>query len=110
MKTVTREGLAAAAHTAAPWVDQKDERRLVDEVFETISATMVDGEVVKISMFGVFVPINSPARMGRNPNRPEEEYPIPACRRVAFRPAFELNRKVAPHHPGRSVAGRGYLR
>jgi len=63
--------------------------RLVDAVFDTISANLRRGEQVAISGFGTFVVKTRAAREGRNPSTGQPIH-IPARTSVAFKPAAAM--------------------
>jgi DNA-binding protein HU-beta len=52
---------------AAHGLSKEDAKKLVDNVFVTITAAAVNGEEVSIPGFGKFKVKDSPARDGRNP-------------------------------------------
>ena len=63
--------------------------RLVDAVFDTISATLRKGEQVSISGFGTFVAKTKAAREGRNPATGQPIH-IPSRTSAAFKPATAM--------------------
>jgi DNA-binding protein HU-beta len=63
--------------------------RVVDAVFDTISATLRRGEQVSISGFGTFVAKTKAAREGRNPATGQPIH-IPARTSAAFKPATAM--------------------
>ncbi len=63
--------------------------RLVDAVFDTISANLRKGEQVAISGFGTFVAKTRAAREGRNPATGNTIH-IPARTSAAFKPAAAM--------------------
>jgi DNA-binding protein HU-beta len=63
--------------------------RVVDAVFDTISATLRKGEQVSISGFGTFVAKTKAAREGRNPATGQPIH-IPARTSAAFKPATAM--------------------
>jgi DNA-binding protein HU-beta len=63
--------------------------RLVDAVFDTISASLRKGEQVSISGFGTFVAKTKAAREGRNPATGQPIH-IPARTSAAFKPATAM--------------------
>jgi DNA-binding protein HU-beta len=65
---------------------QTEATRLVDAVFDTISASLRKGEQVAISGFGTFVAKTRAAREGRNPSTGATIH-IPARTSAAFKPA-----------------------
>jgi integration host factor subunit alpha len=65
-KSVTREGLAEAVYQRVD-VTREHPSDLVDQILETICATLQNGETVKPSSFGVFTLRQTGKRPGRNP-------------------------------------------
>jgi DNA-binding protein HU-beta len=63
--------------------------RVVDAVFDTISATLRKGEQVAISGFGTFVAKTKAAREGRNPATGQPIH-IPSRTSAAFKPATAM--------------------
>ena len=63
--------------------------RVVDAVFDTISATLRRGEQVSISGFGTFVAKTKAAREGRNPATGQPIH-IPSRTSAAFKPATAM--------------------
>ena len=63
--------------------------RIVDAVFDTITASLRRGEQVAISGFGTFVAKTRAAREGRNPSTGNPIH-IPARTSAAFKPATAM--------------------
>ena len=70
-------------------VKNTEATRLVDAVFDTISATLRKGEQVSISGFGTFVAKTKAAREGRNPATGQPIH-IPSRTSAAFKPATAM--------------------
>jgi DNA-binding protein HU-beta len=70
-------------------VKNTETTRLVDAVFDTISASLHKGEQVAISGFGTFVAKTRAAREGRNPSTGQTIH-IPARTSAAFKPATAM--------------------
>lgn len=68
---------------------QTDAAKLVDTVFDTITAKLRTGEQVAIAGFGTFVAKTRAAREGRNPST-GKTIQIPARTSAAFKPAAAL--------------------
>lgn len=68
---------------------QTEATRLVDAVFDTITASLKKGEQVAISGFGTFVAKTRAAREGRNPAT-GMTINIPARTSAAFKPAAAM--------------------
>lgn len=73
---------------------KKDAERMVCATFDTITESLVKGEKVQISGFGVFEAKEREARVGRNP-RTLEEIQIPASRQPAFKASKTLKDAVS---------------
>lgn len=81
------ELIAAVAEKTG--LTKKDAERVVSATFETVVATLKNGEKVQISGFGNFEVKAREARIGRNP-RTKEEIKIPATRLPAFKASKTL--------------------
>jgi integration host factor subunit alpha len=92
-KTLTRMDLADAVH-AQVGLSRNDSADLVENVLNTISDALVDGESVKISSFGTFSIRDKSARIGRNP-KTGQEVPIHPRRVLTFRPSHLMKDRVA---------------
>ncbi|HVY87440.1 MAG TPA: HU family DNA-binding protein [Hyphomonadaceae bacterium] len=68
---------------------QSEATRLVDTVFDTITASLRKGEQVAISGFGTFVAKTRAAREGRNPSTGQPIH-IAARTSAAFKPAAAM--------------------
>ena len=86
------ELIAAVAEKVG--MTKKDAERVVSATIETIEASLVKGEKVSISGFGIFEVKAREARVGRNP-RTKETIQIPATRLPAFKASKALKDVVA---------------
>ena len=86
------ELIAAVAEKTG--LTKKDAERVVSATFETIAASLVKGDKVQVSGFGIFDVKTREARVGRNP-RTREEIKIPATRLPAFKASKTLKDAVA---------------
>ena len=82
---------AVAANTG---LTKKDAERAVSATFEAITASLVKGEKVQVSGFGIFEVKAREARTGRNP-RTKEAIQIPATRLPAFKASKTLKDTIA---------------
>ena len=73
---------------------KKDAERVVSATFETITASLVKGDKVQVSGFGIFDVKTREARVGRNP-RTKETIQIPATRLPQFKASKTLKDAVA---------------
>ena len=70
-KTITRAELANKIYQEVG-ISQASSSMIVDQVFESIIASLANGEVFKYASFGSFYPKQKQQRMGRNPKTKEE--------------------------------------
>ena len=64
--------------------------QVVQRTLDHISETVAAGTTVELRNFGVFEVKVRKARIGRNPNRPETDVPIPRRSVVKFKPGKEM--------------------
>ena len=86
------ELIAAVAQKAG--LTKKDAERVVCATFDTITESLVKGEKVQLSGFGIFEVKEREARVGRNP-RTKESIQIPATKSPAFKASKTLKDAVA---------------
>ena len=86
------ELIAAVAEKTG--LTKKDAERVVSATFETITASLVKGDKVSVSGFGIFDVKTREARVGRN-LRTKEEIKIPATKLPAFKASKTLKDVVA---------------
>ncbi|QRM33332.1 integration host factor subunit alpha [Microvirga sp. VF16] len=91
-KSVTRAELAEAVYQRVP-VTKDHASDLVDQVLETICATLEQGESVKLSSFGVFTVRQKGKRTGRNP-KTNVEVPIEPCQVLTFSASPHLKARM----------------
>src|SRR5947207_3704767 len=72
---------------------------VIQKTLDYISAAVADGETVELRNFGVFEVKVRKARIGRNPNRPETDVPIPQRAVVKFKPGKEMREAVLKLSP-----------
>jgi len=79
---------------------------VVQRTLDYISEALAKGETIELRNFGVFEVKIRKARIGRNPNSPEKDVPIPPRAIVKFKPGKEMRDAVlrlTPGQPGQSV-------
>ena len=86
------ELIAAVAEKAG--LTKKDAERVVNATLETITESLVNGDKVNVSGFGIFEVKAREARVGRNP-RTKETIQIPATKLPAFKASKTLKDAVA---------------
>ena len=74
-------------------LNKREAKELVEQFFEEIRQSLVDGSPVKLSGFGNFELRDKRQRPGRNP-KTGEEIPISARTVVTFRPGQKLKERV----------------
>src|SRR5215472_12305594 len=78
---------------------------VVQKTLDYIAEALAKGEKVELRNFGVFEVKVRKARIGRNPNAPETDVPIPERSVVKFKPGKEMRGEVIkipppPPRPG----------
>jgi nucleoid DNA-binding protein len=68
--------------------------QVVQRTLDLISEAVAAGRTVELRNFGVFEVKVRKARIGRNPNRPEKDVPIPQRAVVKFKPGKEMREAV----------------
>jgi integration host factor subunit alpha len=74
-------------------LNKREAKDMVETFFEEISASLAQGDTVKLSGFGNFQLRDKPQRPGRNP-KTGEEIPITARRVVTFHASQKLKQLV----------------
>jgi len=74
-------------------LSKRDAEAAVDAVFEVIENSLVKGEEVKLSGFGIFANKKRAAREGTNPAT-QQKISIPASATVAFKVSKALKEKL----------------
>ena len=75
---------------------------VVQKTLDYIAEALAKGDKVELRNFGVFDVKIRKARVGRNPNRPETDVPIPARAMVKFKAGKEMRAevlKLTPNEP-----------
>ena len=75
-------------------ITKKEAERVVNATVDAITESLVKGEKVQISGFGIFEAKSREARVGRNP-RTKESIQIPATRMPVFKASKTLKDTVA---------------
>lgn len=85
------ELIAAAAEASG--VSKKDAERVLNAAIDAVTKSLVKGEKVQLSGFGIFETKARQARIGRNPAT-RETVEIPATRVPTFKPSKVLKDTV----------------
>ena len=86
------ELIAAVAEKTG--LTKKDAERVINAAVDTITASLVKGDKVQLSGFGIFEVKAREARVGRNP-RTKQTIQIPATRLPAFKASKTLKDIIA---------------
>jgi len=73
---------------------QQDVFEVVQKTLDYISEALAKGDKVELRNFGVFEVKIRKARVGRNPNKPETDVPIPSRAMVKFKAGKEMRTQV----------------
>ena len=73
---------------------QQDVLEVVQKTLDYISEAVANGKTVELRNFGVFEVTTRKARIGRNPNQPDKDVPIPERSVVKFKPGKEMREAV----------------
>ena len=79
---------------------------VVQKTLDYIAEAVTKGQTVELRNFGVFEVKIRKARVGRNPNAPETDVPIPQRAVVKFKPGKEMREavlKMSPSNGGESA-------
>jgi nucleoid DNA-binding protein len=72
---------------------------VVQKTLDYIAQSLAKGRKVELRNFGVFEVKIRKARVGRNPNAPERDVPIPQRAVVKFKPGKEMRDEVLKLRP-----------
>jgi nucleoid DNA-binding protein len=73
---------------------QQDVFRVVQKTLDYVAEALATGRKVELRNFGVFEVKIRKARVGRNPNSPQNDVPIPPRAVVKFKPGKEMREDV----------------
>jgi integration host factor subunit alpha len=90
---MTKAEIVDAVYERVGGFSKKEAADIVETVFETVKATLVKGDKIKITRFGNFVVRDKKARAGRNPQT-GKEITISARRVLTFKPSLLLNKAL----------------
>jgi nucleoid DNA-binding protein len=83
---------------------QQEVLDVVQRTLDCISEAVAQGRTVELRNFGVFEVKIRKARVGRNPNAPERDVPIPSRAVVKFKPGKEMREAVLKLTPAAAAA------
>jgi nucleoid DNA-binding protein len=91
--TLTKRDLVMRISSETGLVQQQVQE-VVQKTLDYISEALTKGDKVELRNFGVFEVKIRKARVGRNPNRPETDVPIPQRAVVKFKAGKEMKAEV----------------
>jgi|SRR5262249_20664347 nucleoid DNA-binding protein len=96
--TLTKRDLVIRISTETE-IPQQQVLEVVQRTLDYISEALAKGENVELRNFGVFEVKVRKARIGRNPNAPATDVPIPERTVVKFKPGKEMRAEVLKISP-----------
>ncbi len=85
---------------------QQDVLNVIQKTLDYIGEALAKGDKVELRNFGVFEVKVRKARVGRNPNAPETDVPIPERSVVKFKPGKEMRAEVVKIPPPPNTASQ----
>ena len=82
---------------------QQQVHQVVQSTLDYITEAMAKGDTVELRNFGVFEVKVRKARIGRNPNAPDSDVPIPPRAVVKFKAGKEMREQVIKLSPARTA-------
>ena len=73
---------------------QEDVYTVIQKTLDYITDALVRGDHIEFRDFGVFEVTRRKARIGRNPNQPEDTVQIPERKVVKFKPGKQMKARV----------------
>src|SRR5512147_1981221 len=82
---------------------QQQVLQVLQKTLDYIAQALAKGDKVELRNFGVFEVKVRKSRIGRNPNAPETDVPIPERSVVKFKPGKEMRAEVLKILPGQDA-------
>lgn len=73
---------------------QTDVKKVIQKTLDYVLEALIENETVELRNFGVFQVKRRKARIGRNPNKPQETVSIPAKNIAVFKPGKKMKELV----------------
>ena len=93
MENLTKRDLVVRISNETNLV-QQDVLKVIQLTLDHIKESLLKGDAVQLRNFGVFEIKIRKARVGRNPNKPETDVPIPARAVVKFKAGKEMKAEL----------------
>lgn len=94
MATITKRDLVIRLSNETG-MTQQQVFDVIQRTIDAVTESLASGDDVVLRNFGSFQVKETKAKIGRNPNRPGSDVPIPPRAVVKFKPGKELKEKVA---------------
>ena len=91
-KTLTRQDISEALYRHVG-LSKHESAMMLETVLEQISSALIDGNIVKLSSFGTFIPRQKRERIGRNP-KTGVTATINARRVISFKPSKLMKERI----------------
>ena len=98
MATITKRDLVARVSNETG-LSQQQVYGVIQKTLDAVTSDLAQGHTVVMRKFGTFEVRQTKAKVGRNPQNPGVEVPIPPRAVVKFKPGKEMKDKVAPVLP-----------
>jgi DNA-binding protein HU-beta/integration host factor subunit alpha len=95
VQSLTKRELVLRISEDLGYVNQQQVFEIVQHVLDGMAEAMLAGRHIEFRDFGVFEVLVRKARIGRNPNRPQDTVTIPARKVIKFRPGIHLKAALA---------------
>lgn len=92
-KTFTKKDIVDALYTETN-KDREEVKKLFEATLSMFLRILSEGNNIEIRNFGVFEVRKRKKKLGRNPNKPDQEFIIPEQAIVKFKPSKELKAKL----------------
>ena len=96
--TMTKRDLVVRVARQAN-MKQSDVMDIIQLTLDTITEELAEGHNIEFRNFGVFEVLTRKARVGRNPNSPQQTVKIPERAVVKFKPGKETRKLVVKINP-----------
>ena len=85
---------------------QQDVSKVMQLTLDGIIDALESGHRIEFRDFGVFEIVVRKARIGRNPNKPQETVDIPAHKSVKFKPGKRMRQIMQPRKAAAKAKGK----
>ena len=90
---MNKQELSEKVHSAYDKLGKGEATKLVDDMFEFVTESLLKGEEVKVAGFGTFIVKTSAERKGVNP-KTKQPITIPSKKIIRFKPSKPLKDRL----------------